>query len=422
MDPLPPSHASSIDFPPNSPGIFFFARPQVHYHFMGSYTASGDGNDAECEGNLGNVRLAHEHDMGVFVISVFDKGGRLYAPSHLCRELTLPEMEPMEYGAAWLWHHDAPVHTIVCGAARPSDLDQPVLAALRSVTDGGRRDFEVVSSRVRERRDRVLGERWASTWHVGLPNYTQSEGRGFQIGNMVWLHNVVRMYGMLDYARDRYNTMVGNSAKWDINKTWRENVFARPGFSWMPGCAYDPSHDYGPDLRDVPEGNRARVLEAMEFVHEWCCPARSKSMPLEAGAEDEKKDEDGKGNVIPLEWQAAYDMRPWTAFPERLGEVMLLDQSLKGVLSTYKLFSLPRSDLTTGSGFDRSHLRVFYGGHVRFSSSECQRSLAEGKVSWVHRIFVTGSICVGVIFWHRWKFHTKETNIPIQKRESQDFL
>ena len=288
---------------------------------MGSYTASGDGIDASFEGNLGNVRLARERDMGVFVISAFDKGGRLYAPSHLVRELTLPEMEPMEYGASWLWHHDArddaPVHTIVCGAARPSDLDQPILAAMRSVTDGGRRDFEVVSSRVRERRDRVLGERWASTWHVGLPNYTQSEARGFQIGNMVWLYNVVRMYGMLDYARDRYNTMVGNSSKWDIDKTFRENVFASPGFNWMPGCAYDPSHDYGPDLRDVPEANRARVLEAMEFVHEWCCPARSKSMPLEAGAEEEKKEEGGGGRVIPLEWQAAYDMRPWTAFPER---------------------------------------------------------------------------------------------------------
>lgn len=34
----------------------------------------------------------------VFIISPYDKGGRLYAPSHLSRELMLPEMEPMEYG------------------------------------------------------------------------------------------------------------------------------------------------------------------------------------------------------------------------------------------------------------------------------------------------------------------------------------
>jgi predicted aldo/keto reductase-like oxidoreductase len=301
----------------------------VHYHFMGSYTASGDG-DANFEGNLDNVRLAHEHDMGVFAISAFDKGGRLYAPSHLSRELTLPEMEPMEYGAAWLWHHDrhrlgggvdappAPVHTIVCGAARPSDLDQPILAALRSITDDGIADFEAVQSRIRDRTNRVLGEEWASTWQVGLPNYTQSNDRGFQIGNMVWLYNVIKVYGMLNFAKDRYATMIGNSSKWDPDKTWRENVFASPGFNWMPGCAFDPSHDYSPDLKDVPERNRARVVEAMEFVHLWCCPTKSKLMFLEAGVDEEKKEEDdGERMLIPLEWQVAYDMRPWTAFPER---------------------------------------------------------------------------------------------------------
>ena len=68
----------------------------VHYHFEGSYTASGDGDVNE--GNLDNIRLANEHDMGVFIISPYDKGGRLYAPSHLSRELMLPEMEPMQYG------------------------------------------------------------------------------------------------------------------------------------------------------------------------------------------------------------------------------------------------------------------------------------------------------------------------------------
>lgn len=293
----------------------------LHYHFEGSYTASGDG-DENAEGNLGNIRLAHEHDMGVFIISPYDKGGRLYTPSHLSRELMLPEMEPMEYGSNWLWHHEkhcqgdkpAPIHTIVCGAARPSDLDQPVIAALRSIAN--LENFEAVSRRIEERKERVLGKEWAATWHVGLPNYTQSEKHGFQIGNMVWLYNAIHVFGLLDMAKDRYATLVDNSGKWDPNKTWKENVFANPGFNWMPGCGYDPSYDYSSELKDVPEKNKARVLEAIKFVHEWCCPENSKSMALEAGA-DEKKEEDAERKVIPLEWQAAYDMRPWTAFPER---------------------------------------------------------------------------------------------------------
>jgi len=233
----------------------------------------------------------------------------LYAPSHLSRELMLPEMEPMQYGSSWLWYHEkhckgAPIHTIVCGAARSSDLDQPVIAALLSTKDETKEDFEVVSRRIQERKDRVLGKDWAATWHVGLPNYSQSQRHGFQIGNMVWLYNVIHLYGMLDFAKDRYATLVGNSAKWDEEKTWKENVFANPGFNWMPGCGYEEDFDYSSDLKDVPEKNKARVLEAMKFVHEWC----SKS-------NDEKKDEEKK--KIPLEWQTAYDMRPWTAFPER---------------------------------------------------------------------------------------------------------
>lgn len=211
----------------------------------------------------------------------------------------------------------APIHTIGCGAARPSDLDQPVIAALRSRTAEAEEDFAVVSRRIQERKDRVLGKEWAATWQVGLPNYSQSQERGFQIGNMVWLYNVIKVYGMLDFARDRYATLVGNSKKWDVEKTWKENVFAGPAFHWMPGCGYDPSHDYTADLKDVPEENKARVLEAMEFVHDWCCPEKAKSMALEACA-DEKKEDDGEAmKVIPLEWQTAYDMRPWTAFPER---------------------------------------------------------------------------------------------------------
>ena len=195
-------------------------------------------------------------------------------------------------------------------------MDQPVLAALSSGTEQAKEDFEVVSRRIKERKDRVLGKDWANTWHVGLPNYTQSEKHGFQIGNMVWLYNAIYMFGMLDFAKDRYGTLLGNSAKWDPTKSSKENLKASPGFNWMPGCAYNPSHDYTDDLKDVPEENKARVLEAMEFVHEWCCPVKSKTMALEAGA-DEKKEEDVEKKIVPLEWQAAYDMRPWTAYPER---------------------------------------------------------------------------------------------------------
>ena len=34
-------------------------------------------------------------------------------------------------------------------------------------------------------------------------------------------------------------------------------------------------------------------------------------MDMSSDEEEEKTD-----NVIPLDWKAAYDLRPWTAFPE----------------------------------------------------------------------------------------------------------
>jgi hypothetical protein len=272
---------------------------------MGSYTASGDG-DETFEGNLQNIRLANKHDMGVFIISPYDKGGRLYAPSHKLRELTLPEMEPMDYGSYWLWYHNehrkgdaARADTIVCGAARPSDLDQPVLAALRMLNEpeAAKADFEAVHSRITEQRESVFGKDWADNWQVGLPNYSHSPGKGSQIGNMVWLYNVIHMFGLLDFAKDRYGTLTGNLKNWDKTKPWKENLWANMGFNWMPGCAYEPDADYTEELKDVPEKNLERVKEAMEFVSKWCVPE----------CEEE----------VPLEWQTAYDMRPWPAYPER---------------------------------------------------------------------------------------------------------
>jgi predicted aldo/keto reductase-like oxidoreductase len=55
-----------------------FEYVYLHYYWCGSYTCSGEG---QYGGNLENFKLCAEKDMGVFIISAFDKGGRLYAPS-----------------------------------------------------------------------------------------------------------------------------------------------------------------------------------------------------------------------------------------------------------------------------------------------------------------------------------------------------
>ena len=76
--------------------------------------------------NLPAIAAARERDMGVFIISPTDKGGRLYAPSEKLRKLTAP-LSPMAFNDLWcLTNLD--VHTLSLGAAVPSDFDAHVEA------------------------------------------------------------------------------------------------------------------------------------------------------------------------------------------------------------------------------------------------------------------------------------------------------
>lgn len=293
-----------------------FEYVNLHYHFCGSYTASGDSSDGR--GNLENIRLCQERDMGVFIISPYDKGGRLYAPSTRLRELTLPEMEPMTYGCLWLWQHrlhdpmNTPVHTIVCGAARPSDLDQPILASflLRDEEEASMKR-QKVATRLEAAMERALGDDWVKNWHVGLPN--ESDARyGTQLANMVWMHNIIKSFGMLDFAKDRYAPLQDHASKWDRRLSPEENKKKiGPSFSWMPGCAYNASIDYSADLANCPEENREKLMDAIKFTHRWCAKAGAGSK------EDGEEKNSSPPDAPPPEWTTSYDMRPWTAFPER---------------------------------------------------------------------------------------------------------
>jgi len=65
-----------------------FGYVNLHYDFIGSYTASGSGKGGR--GTLECVEAAAALDMGVFIISPYDKGGKLYKPpakfTRLCEE------------------------------------------------------------------------------------------------------------------------------------------------------------------------------------------------------------------------------------------------------------------------------------------------------------------------------------------------
>ena len=251
-----------------------FEYANIHYHAFGSYTASGGG---ECGGNLDNVRLMKEKDMGCFIISPYDKGGMLYKPSRKLRGLTLPDLEPIQYGTLWLMCHEhmdeknAPIHTMSIGAARPRDLDDPIIAAHMYAK---RRDevlvrVQNVAKRLHDAHVKALGEEWTQNWHKGVPNCL-TENDAYEFGQIVWCHNLIKAFGMLDYSKDRYAMFDKNMGGWDFKLSNEENIKKiRIGWGYCPGISTpsDVGVDYASLLPDVPESNRAKVLEAIEFLY-----------------------------------------------------------------------------------------------------------------------------------------------------------
>jgi hypothetical protein len=64
-------------------------------------------------GNGVAIIEAARHDMGLLIISPFDKGGKLYEPSPELVTACLP-LVPLQYGALWIWRHQE-IHTISIG-------------------------------------------------------------------------------------------------------------------------------------------------------------------------------------------------------------------------------------------------------------------------------------------------------------------
>ena len=104
-----------------------------------------------------------------------------------------------------MWHHadfypDAAVHTIVCRAARASDLDESCAAAHGAFEVGALAEVRAVAERMDVALADVGGAEWAEKWHVGLPSWFESTTGSFYT-QTVWLYNVIKAYGMLDFAK-----------------------------------------------------------------------------------------------------------------------------------------------------------------------------------------------------------------------------
>lgn len=178
------------------------------------------------------IVAAHQRDMGVFIISPNDKGGKLYAPPakmvELCRPLT-----PMQFNDLYCLARPQ-VHTLSCGAARPGDFDEHV----RALEFYDRIDSVVppIEARLRAEMERALGSDWCQRWFEGIPEYVDVPGQ-INIREILRLWTYAKALDLVDWGKMRYNLLgqadhwfpgehVGKSGSFDLKPVLKQSPFA----------------------------------------------------------------------------------------------------------------------------------------------------------------------------------------------------
>jgi predicted aldo/keto reductase-like oxidoreductase len=154
------------------------------------------------------VEAAHAKDMGMFIISPNDKGGKLYEPSETMRKLCAP-LTPMQFNDLYCLARPQ-VHTLSCGAARPSDFDEHI-AALKYY-DSAAETVAPIEKRLRAEMETILGREWCERWFENVPEYIDVPGE-VNVMEILRLWTYAKPLGLLGWAKMRYN-LLGQAEHW----------------------------------------------------------------------------------------------------------------------------------------------------------------------------------------------------------------
>jgi hypothetical protein len=155
------------------------------------------------------VEAAATRDMGVFIISPSDKGGKLYEPPKKMVELCRP-LSPIQFNDLYCLARPE-VHTLSCGAARPSDFDEHVRAL--EFYDRIPDTIAPIEKRLRAEMERVLGADWCARWREGLPEYIDMPGQ-VNVVEILRLWMFAKALDLVDWGKMRYNLLSGNGGHW----------------------------------------------------------------------------------------------------------------------------------------------------------------------------------------------------------------
>lgn len=207
-----------------------FDYVNVHYYFVNPL-------------NWPAVEAATRRDMGVFIISPNDKGGKLYEPPPRLVELCAP-LTPMQFNDLFCLARPE-VHTLSIGAARPSDLDEHVaaLAAYDHIAE----TMAPIESRLRSEMETVLGRDWCEHWFEGIPEYAELPGQ-VNVREILRLFTFAKGLGLVQWGKMRYN-LLGRADDWFPG----ENASSLDRDALASALSNSPL--------------RGRVIEALEAAH-----------------------------------------------------------------------------------------------------------------------------------------------------------
>ena len=158
--------------------------------------------------NWGAVAAAHAKDMGVFIISPNDKGGKLYEPSDVMARLCSP-LTPMQFNDLYCLARPQ-VHTLSCGASKPTDFDEHI-AALKYY-ERATETIAPIEKRLRAEMETVLGPDWCERWFQNVPEYFDVPGE-INVMEILRLWTYAKPLGLTGWAKMRYN-LLGQAEHW----------------------------------------------------------------------------------------------------------------------------------------------------------------------------------------------------------------
>lgn len=195
------------------------------------------------QSNWSAIEAAARQDMGVFIISPNDKGGKLYEPSDKLTNLCAP-YSPMVFNDLFCLQRPE-VHTLSIGASKPEDFEEHLRAL--SLWPQSTEVVATVETRLRAAMFETVGQEWCERWQEGVPNWEAAPGE-VNIWEILRLWMYAKSLDMVAFGKMRYN-LLGQAGHWfpgrnaqDINHEAIRGVLHESPFADKIPAILDEAH------------------------------------------------------------------------------------------------------------------------------------------------------------------------------------